>query len=70
MLHRRVMVHTKDGVTTEGVLVGEYADCVALAHPREHVERGEPVALDGDRLIPLVNVSTIDMLPLSDGAVL
>jgi len=69
LISRRVLVHTKDGVTTEGVLVGSYVDCVVIRHGREHQGVGDPLPLDGDRTILCGNVSTIDAVPGASGAV-
>lgn len=60
LIRRRVLVHTKDGVSTLGVLAGIYPDCVVISHGSELLSDGKGVPLAGDRTILIGNVSSID----------
>lgn len=56
-----VTVHTTDGRSIAGVLTGAYRDVVVLSHASVLVERGEPVELDGDAVIPRTQVSFLQV---------
>lgn len=53
-LRRTMVVHTKDGRSFRGVLVGEFADCIVLSHARL---LDEDVSLGGEPVILRENVS-------------
>lgn len=58
IVRERVAVHTTDGRTIEGILVGEYRDAVVIRHGRYlHEDGAEP--LEGDVVIPLERVSML-----------
>lgn len=61
---RRVAVHTADGKSLLGVLVGVYPDVVVLRHARI-LDAGSDTtpALDGDVAVPRSQVSFVQILP-------
>lgn len=52
-----VTVHTTDGRSIAGVLAGTYRDVIVLERASMLVERGDPVELEGDAIIPRDRVS-------------
>lgn len=62
---RVVLVHTRDDVTYQGVLVGAYVDVLALVHAVElqPAPRGAitTTPLSGDLLIPRDNVRSVQV---------
>lgn len=67
---KRVAVHTRDGHTLEGVLLGVYSDAVSLAHVTYvRAEDQSRVVIEGDTLIPTSNLSFIqELAPHDPGA--
>lgn len=68
---RTVVVHTRDDQSIRGVLVKEYADCVAL-EAAVYIRQGQlarderrTVNLDGRALIPAANIAWFQALPAS-----
>jgi small nuclear ribonucleoprotein (snRNP)-like protein len=53
-LRRTMVVHTKDGRSFRGILVGEHADCIVLSHARL---LDADVALGGEPVILRENIS-------------
>lgn len=47
-----VVAHTLDGRSIAGVVAGAYRDVLVLAHASLLVEKGEPVQLEGEQVIP------------------
>ena len=63
-----VVLHTADRKSFAGVVVGVYADAVALAHARLLNEDGNALPLEGELVVPLANVSFLqDGVPI-DGS--
>lgn len=64
-LRERVLVTTKGGVTSRGILAGEYRDCIVLEHVEEIASGtdGKPVVLpvEGVRIVLLANIETADV---------
>jgi hypothetical protein len=58
---RTVMVHTKDGRSFRGVLVGVYRDSITLAHSATWSGRDQ-VALEGEAHVPRENISFLQTL--------
>lgn len=56
LVRASVVVHTRDGRSFAGVLIGVYPDSVALAHPRL-LNDGTPVQLEGELLLPRENLA-------------
>lgn len=56
---RRVVVHTKEGTSLQGVLVGSYADCFAL---REAKYLSENADLGGEAVVLKANVDWVQAL--------
>jgi hypothetical protein len=54
----RVVVHTRDGQSFDGVLLATHKDVLALTHASLLHEGGRH-SLDGDVLVPLENVAFI-----------
>ncbi len=52
------VVHTKDGQSFRGVVIGVYHDALVLAHTSALLEAGEQ-ALSGETLVPIANVSFV-----------
>lgn len=61
---QRVVVHTTDDRTLDGVLAGAYLDCLALAHA-QLLQPGEApdIPFAGDVLVPMTNVSLVQVAP-------
>jgi hypothetical protein len=53
-LRRTVVIHTRDGRSLRGLLVGEYSDCIVLAHA-ELLD--EEMKIGGEAIVALSNVS-------------
>lgn len=62
-LMKRVVVHTKDEHSIEGVLIGEYVDCLVLAHASFFGGEAGVMNIEGDQIILNENVSFIQELP-------
>ena len=60
----RVVVHTKDDRTLDGVLAGVYRDVLVLAHATL-LQPGESpdIPLGGETLVPAPNVSLVQLRP-------
>jgi hypothetical protein len=58
-----VVVHTGDGRSVQGVLVGEYRDALVLRHAVYLIPDGRREQLDGDVAIPRRNVSFLQVSP-------
>ncbi len=59
VIRRRVTLHTRDGRSLEGVLVGVYRDAYALAHAEYLLEDGRREQLPGEVLVPADNLSFV-----------
>lgn len=70
LIVKRVVLHTKDGHSLEGVCLGVYADAVSLAHVTYvRAEDGSRVVIEGDVVVPRDNVSWIqEIAPHDAGA--
>lgn len=49
-LRQRVIVHTTDDHSIQGVLLEEFSDSIVLTHP-EYLEAARPQALGGEVLV-------------------
>ena len=54
-----VVVHTRDGQSLDGVLVGQYPDILVLRHASARLEDGRREQLTGEVVVPRENVSFI-----------
>lgn len=62
LTRRSVVVHTRDGASLKGVLVGSYRDCLVLAHVRYLAGEGE-ASVDGEAVVPRETVGWIQVIP-------
>lgn len=53
------VVHTSDGQSFRGVVIGVYSDSIVIAHARALLGEGASEELAGEVLIPLENISFI-----------
>jgi hypothetical protein len=61
---QRVVVHTTDDRTLDGVLVGAYTDCLALAHAQLLQPGDAPdVPLGGEVLVHVSSLSLVQVAP-------
>jgi hypothetical protein len=58
---KSVSVHTTDGQSLKGVLVGEYRDCLVLVHA-EYLSGDTTQPLDGEAVVLRERVSWIQVL--------
>jgi type II secretory pathway pseudopilin PulG len=65
LVGQRVVLQTKDDRSLRGVLVGVYADCVAIGH-FEYLEEANPVDLPGEATVLHSNLSWIHKLGPGD----
>lgn len=65
LVGERVVLQTKDDRSLRGVLVGVYADCVAIGH-FEYLEEANPVDLPGEATVLHANLSWIHKLGPGD----
>jgi hypothetical protein len=65
LVGERVVLQTKDDRSLRGVLVGVYADCVAIGH-FEYLEEANPVDLPGEATVLHSNLSWIHKLGPGD----
>ena len=66
---KRVVAHTRDGHSMEGVLLGVYADAVSLCHVTYiRAEDQSRVSVEGDVVIPLENLSFLQEFTHDAGA--
>lgn len=61
----RVVLQTKDDRSLQGVLVGVYKDCVAIAHFR-YLDEANPHDLPGEATVLRDNLSWIHKLGAGD----
>lgn len=61
-VRRRVIVHTRDGYSLDGVLHGLYADGVELGDATFIRTDDSDVALDGTQIIPWRSISWVQEL--------
>lgn len=65
LVGERVVLQTKDDRSMQGVLVGEYADCVAIGHFK-YLEEANPLDLPGEATVLHSNLSWIHKLGPGD----
>lgn len=58
---KSVTVHTTDGQSLKGVLIGEHRDCIVLAHA-EYLSGDTSEPLDGEAVVLRERVSWIQVL--------
>lgn len=56
---RRVVVHTKVGVSIQGILIASHGDCVELRQPEELAQKA---TLEGEAVILKSNIDFIQVL--------
>jgi hypothetical protein len=62
LVRRRVIVHTRDGQSIRGVLVGEYRDCLVLEAAEFLREAPGPEDIAGRAVVERNNVSWLQVL--------
>jgi small nuclear ribonucleoprotein (snRNP)-like protein len=62
LTRRTVVVHTRDGQSLRGVLVGAYRDCLVLSHAVYLAGEGE-VNVDGEVAVPRQTVGWLQVIP-------
>ncbi|HVQ60388.1 MAG TPA: hypothetical protein VMS60_15920 [Solirubrobacterales bacterium] len=67
-LRRSIVIHTVDSRSLKGVLIGEFADTIELAHT-EYLHGGEESLLAGTILIPRDQIAFVQVVPAATGAV-
>jgi hypothetical protein len=65
LIGERVVLQTKDERSLQGVLTGDYTDCVAISHI-QYLEEANPVDLPGEATVLHVNLSWIHKLGPGD----
>lgn len=63
MIGHQVVVHTRDGRSVQGVLVGVWADAIELRAAAVLIHSGDRVPLDGQTLVPVERVEWYQALP-------
>ena len=61
-LRQSIVVHTTDARTIKGVLIGEYADSLEIAHA-EYVHGSDEALLAGKILLPRTRIAFVQIVP-------